>query len=227
MCCFFCGVQIYADIPLPGRDIAQSKGLNAGIGFGSLNQVNCKTLLTWASHANYSYNSFLSGGASIKFIGGKLDSANSLVTQRYSLNAKVMQQQPKYVLFIGPVFSFENTDLSELRKAFSSQEDEKNTVNTECRNSYEKIGSSIGYQSGAGFLITPNWAFNFGHSLDWTFKGIYIASFGGALAFNLRELFENLKNNTKNFWLSLEYLNSFSKNNASNHNIILGAAVGF
>jgi len=218
----------YAGAPLPGQDGAQSKGLTAGMGFGTLNSASCRALWTWTGHGSYSYNSYLSGGASIKFLGGNLDSAN-LINQRYSVNAKVMHNQPSYALFIGPVFSFENTDLSALRKEFSSIGDDDDDIGTDtrCSELYAKIGSSIGYQSGFGFLATPNWGFSFGHNLDLTFKGIFIASFSGAIAFNLREQFEKLTENTENFWLSLEYSTSLSRNSAYVHSIILGLTVGF
>jgi len=217
----------YAGAPLPGQDVAQNRGLTAGMGFGALNSTGCRTLWTWTGGGNYFYNSYLSGGASIKFLGGNLDSANNIVNQRYSVDAKVMHNQPSYALFIGPVFSFENIDLSALRRRNNDDDDDNVETDTQCSELYAKIGSSIGYQSGLGFLATPNWGFSFGHNLDWTFKGIFIASFSGAIAFNLREQFEKLMENTENFWLSLEYSTSLSKNNDNVHNIILGLTVGF
>ena len=218
----------HAGAPLPGQDVVQNKGLTAGMGFGTLNSADCKTLWTWTGHGSYSYNSYLSGGASIKFLGGNLDSANNLINQRYSVNAKVTHSQSNLALFIGPVFSFENTDLSALRKEFSSIGGDDNIgTGTQCSELYAKIGSSIGYRSGVGLLATPNWGFSFGHNLDLTFKGIFIASFSGAIAFNLREQFEKITENTENFWLSLEYSTSFSKNNSNVNNIIMGLTVGF
>jgi|TergutMp193P3_1026864.scaffolds.fasta_scaffold04927_3 hypothetical protein len=214
-------------IPLPVQGIAQNKGLTAGIGLGTINSADCKTLWTWTGHGNYSYNSYLSGGASIKFLGGDLDSAHNIVNQRYSIDAKIAHSQPKYVLFIGPVFSFENTNLSVLRKEFSNTRDHNEDVKTQCSELYAEIGSSVGYQSGIGFLATPSWGFNFGHNLDLTLNKVFIASFSGAIAFNLREQFEKLMENTRNFWLSLEYSASFSKKNIGIHNVILGAALGF
>jgi hypothetical protein len=217
----------HAGVPLPGQDGAQNKGLTAGMGFGTLNSTSCRTLWTWAGHGSYSYNSYLSAGASIKFLGGNLDSANNLINQRYSVNAKITHKQPNYALFVGPVFSFENTDLSALRKEFSSIGGDDDRTDTKCSESYAEIGSSIGYKSGLGFLATPNWGFSFGHNLDLTFRGIFIASFSSAIAFNLREQFEKLTENTENFWLSLEYSTSLSRNSTYVHNIILGLTVGF
>ncbi len=214
-------------IPLPGHGIAQDKGLTAGMGLGTINSTNCKTLWTWTGHGNYSYNSHLSGGASIKFLGGEPDSMRNIINQRYSIDAKIAHSQPRYVLFIGPVFSFENTTLSDLRREFSNMGNHNENVKTHCDELYGEIGSSIGYQSGVGFLATPNWGLNFGHNLDLAFNGAFIASFSASIAFNLREQFEKLKENTRNFWLSLEYSTSVSKKNINIHNIILGAALGF
>jgi len=219
-------------IPLPGQGIAQNKGLAAGAGLGILSSSGCKTLWTWAGQGNYAYNSNLSGGASIKFLGGNLDSVNNLVNQRYSINAKFTHSKPRYALFLGPVFSFENTNLSTLRKDLIKEDrdfepEPEMETDTECSNSYAKMGSSIGYHSGGGFLLTPNWGINFGHGLDITFNGTLIASFSSAIAFNLREKFEKLKKNTENLWLSLEYSTSLTRNNAIAHSAIFGAMVGF
>ena len=215
-------------IPLPGHGIAQGKGLTAGMGVGTLKSSGCKMLWSWAGQGNYSYNSNLSGGASIKFVGGNLDSANNLVNQRYSVNAKFTRSEPKYALFAGPVFSFENTDLSELRNEFSNIGDEDNIeIATRCSRMYAEIGSSIGYQSGAGFLLTPNWGISIGHNLDLTFTGTFIASLSSSIAFNLRDRFDKFKNNTENLWLSLEYSTSMSRNSAVIHNVILALALGF
>ena len=219
-----------ADIPLPNSYIAQSKGLTAGMGFGTRSYTSCKTLWTWTSYGQYSYSSVISGGASIIFLGGNLDSVYNFTDQRYSLNLKFTYNQPKYVLTAGPIFSFKNTNLSVLRKELThigADGRNKMIATTECEDLLNRTGSSIGYQSGIGFLLTPSWGFNLGHNLDLTFKGTYIPSFSGSLAFNLRELFEKLIENTKNFWLSFEYSTTLIKDNQSTHDIILGLAVGF
>jgi len=219
-----------AEIPLPKQDIAQNSGLTAGMGIGPLNSTNCKTLWAWTSHIHHSYNSFLASGASIKFLGGNLDSSNNIINQRYSINTRIMRNNPKLTLFVGPAFSFENTNLSALRKEFSNigmDESADIRTDTQCSSIYEKVGSSIGYQSGAGFLVTPRWGLSFGHDLDLTLKGTIMATFSGSIAYNLRELYEKLMNNTKNFWLALEYSALLSESNTSIHNVILGLAVGF
>jgi len=218
-------------IPLPGHSIAQNKGLTAGVGLGMLKSSSCKTLWSWAGQGNYSYNSYLSGGISIKFVGGNLDSANNLINQRYSVNTKLTHSDPRYVLFAGPIFSFENTDLSTLRKEFRNiggdDEYANMEIGTKCSRMYEEIGSSIGYQTGFGFLLTPNWGISIGHNMDLTFTGILMASFSSSIAFNLREQFEKFKENTENLWLSIEYSTSLSKSSAVIHNFILGLALGF
>lgn len=218
--------SIAGAIPLPGHAIAQSKGLSAGMGVGVLQSSNCKTLWSWAGHGDYSYSSNISGGASIKFVGGNLDSINNLVNQRYSVNAKFMFNEPKYVLFAGPIFSFENTDLGTLRNEFTNFGDDDGG-GTRCSRMYEEIGSSIGYQSGASLLLAPDWAVSVGHNLDLTFSGSFIASISMSIAFNLRNQFEKFKDNTKNLWLSLESSTSMSKNSSVINNFILGVALGF
>lgn len=184
---------------------------------------------TWTSQGTYSYNSTLSGGLNIKFLGGNLDSANNLIWQRYSANAKFAYSQPRYAFFGGPVVSFENTDLNALRSDFSNigHGNEEDVSDTECRNFFEKIGTSAGYQSGIGFLATPIWGFTFGHNLDLTLKGLFMASFSGSIAFNLREQFERFKENTKNVWLSFEYSTTLIENRTNTHNIIIGLVLGF
>jgi len=224
---FFLFTYSNAGIPLPGHGIAQSKGLTAGMGVGTLKNSGCKSLWSWASQGNYSYSSNLSGGISIKFLGGNLDSANNLVNQRYSVNAKFKSGNPTHVLFLGPVFSFESINLSSLRKEFTGIGiDENDDSETKCSRLYADIGSSIGYQIGAGFLLTPNWGVSVGHNLDLTFTGTPIAAFSSSVAFNLREQFEKFKSNTENLWLSIEYSASMSKSSIV-HNFVLGLALGF
>jgi len=214
-----------AGTPLPGLYIAQNKGLTAGMGFGTRSYTACKTIWTWTSYGQYSYNPMLSGGASIVFLGGDLDSVYNFIDQKYSLNLKFTYNQPKYVLAIGPIFSFKNTNLNALRKEFIHGVEP--IVRTDCEDLLNKTGSSIGYQSGIGLLLTPNWGVTFGHNLDLTFKGTFTPSFSGSIAFNLRDVFEKLIANTENFWLSFEYSISMIEDNHSTHDIILGLAVGF
>ncbi|MDR1812166.1 MAG: hypothetical protein LBQ87_05020 [Candidatus Fibromonas sp.] len=217
-----------AAVPLPGQTMAQVKGLDAGMGFGLVKHKGCKALWTWTSQANYSYDSLLSGGPSLKFLGGNLDSTNNIVYQRYSASGKIMYNRSRYALFIGPVLSFENTNLSTLRREFSTIGENREHENaTECGDLFAKIGSSIGYHSGGGFLATPSMGFSFGHNLDLTLDGAIIVSFSSSIAFNLREQFEKLRENTKNLWLSLEYSIMPRRNKNDIHNFILGLAVGF
>jgi len=219
-----------AGTPLPDFYIAQDKGLTAGMGFGTRSYTSCKTLWTWTSYGQYSYNSTLSGGASIMFLGGNLDSVYNFIDQKYSLNVKFTYNQPSYAITIGPVFSFKNTNINALRKEFThiGNDDKLETVErTECEDLLDKAGSSVGYQSGIGFLLTPNLGLSFGHNLDLTFKGALTPSFSGSVAFNLRELFEKLIENTENFWLSLEYSLSMIEDHHKTHDVILGLAVGF
>jgi hypothetical protein len=221
-------VVSYADIPLPNRNIAQSKGMSAGVGFGSQIYSKCRNLFAWTGYGNYSYNQIFSAGASIKFSGGILDTISSIIYQRYSINTMFASVKPKYVLFLGPVFSFENTDLRDLFDDFqhigSGGEDR---VETECGEISSAIGSSIGYQSGIGYLINSDWGVGFGHVLDLTFSGNYLLSLSASVAFNLRERFEKLKENTQNCWLSLEYSIDFTKSSINIHNVLLGFALGF
>jgi hypothetical protein len=219
----------HANIPLPKMNIAQSKGITAGMGLGTMHQAGCKTLWTWTGYGNYSYNSSFSAGPSIKFFGGNLDSANNLVSQRYSLEAKFKRHRQNHILFVGPIFSFDNTNLSILRNEFTNIKDDWHAeigAETKCRDTFMQIGSSIGYQSGAGFVLAPNWAFTLGHNLDLTSKGFFIMSFSSSLAFNLRDKFEKLIVNTKNSWMFFEYSPSLIKSNAT-HYLIWGLAIGF
>jgi len=203
-------------IPLPNLSVAQSNGIVAGMGIGTLKYAGCKTLWTWTAQGSYSYNSFLSSGPRIKFLGGNLDSENNIVNQKYAAYANFTYRQPDYALFWGPVASFEIIDITSLS--------EENT--TECGDLLSETDLSLGYQSGIGFLITQNWGINFGHSMELMLNGAYTIAFSGAIAFNLRDQFENFVANTKNFWLFLEYSPTLIKANISNH-VILGFAVGF
>jgi len=227
---FFLFANSSAGIPLPDSYIAQNKGLTTGMGFGTRSYTNCKTLWTWTGYGQYSYNPILSSGMSIMFLGGNLDSVYNFIDQKYSLNAKFTYNQPKYVLTAGPVFSLKNTNLKALRKEFTHigiDEKTKAIAKTECEELLDKTGSSIGYQSGIGFLLTPNLGLTFGHNSDLTFKGTFTPSFSGSIAFNLRELFEKLMENTENFWLSFEYSISMIKDKHMTRDIILGLAMGF
>jgi len=215
-------------IPLPNQGIIQNTGLAAGMGLGYLSRKSCKNLWTWTIHGNYFYNSFISAGPSLKFSGGNLDSANNLVNQRYSANMRFIHIQEKYAVFIGPVFSFDNTDLSNLRNEFSHIGDgPENPSDIECKELFEKTGSSIGYHSGMGFLIAPNWGITLGHSFDWMLTGSQIVSFSTSIAYSFREHFKKFMENTKNTWLSLEYSISPNQSKSNTHGFILGIVLGF
>jgi len=216
-------------IPLPNHGIVQSKGLTAGMGLGALNHSGCKNLWTWTMQGNYFYNSIVSSGPSIEFLGGNIDSKNNIVNQRYSGNLKFTHAKEKYAVFMGPVLSFDNTNLKALRDEFShiGGAEHEPVKNTECPELFEKMGSSIGYQSGAGFLLGQNWGLTLGHSFDWMLTGSYITSFSTSMAYNLRRHFEKLIDNTKNFWLALEYSISPNQSKNSTHSLILGIALGF
>jgi len=221
-------LQNQGTIPLPGQGIIQNKGLTAGMGFGTISRTGCKNLLTWNVQGNYFYNSYISAGPSIKFLGGNLDSDNNLVNQRYSGNLKFIHTQEKYAVFIGPVLSFDNTNLSTLRNEFSHIGEFRETQNDiECKEIFEKTGSSVGYHIGTGFLLAPNLGLTFGHSFDWMLKGIYTVSLSTSIAYNLREHFEKLVENTKNSWLSLEYLISPNQSKSNINSLILGIVLGF
>jgi len=215
-----------ATIPLPNQGIIQSSGLTAGMGLGYLSRTGCKNLWTWTMQGNYFYNSVISSGPSLKFLGGNLDSANNLVNQKYSANLKFTHIQEKYAVFIGPVLSFDNTDLNALRNEFSNIGESQET-NLECKELFEKTGSSIGYHSGTGFLIAPNWGITLGHSFDWMLTGSQIVSFSTSIAYNLREHFEKFIENTKNSWVSLEYSISPNQSKSNTHGFILGIVLGF
>ena len=214
-------------IPLPNQSIMQNQGLIAGMGLGSLSRSGCKNLWTWTVQGTYVYNSLISSGPSLKFLGGNLDSENNLVNQRYSGNLKFTYTQEKYAVFLGPVLSFDNTNLNTLRNEFSHLGSHISSNNTECKELFEKIGSSIGYHSGTGFLFAPNWGFTLGHSFEWMLTGSYIASLSTSIAYNLREHFEKLIENTKNSWLSLEYSISPNQTKSNTNSLILGIVLGF
>jgi len=215
-------------IPLPNQSIIQSNGITAGMGLGTLSRSGCKNLLTWNIQGNYFYNSIISSGPSLKFFGGNLDSENNLANQRYSANMKITNTQEKYAVFVGPVISFDNTDLNTLRNEFSHIGANREILNNpECKELFEKIGSSIGYHSGAGFLLSQNLGFTLGHSFEWMLTGNYTVSLSTSIAYNLREHFEKLIENTKNSWLSLEYSISPNQSKSNLHSFILGIVLGF
>jgi len=216
-------------IPLPNQDVLQNKGLTAGMGLGSLRRSNCKNLWIWTVHGTYYYNSVISSGPSLQFLGGDLDSENNIVNQRYSANLKFTHTEKKYAVFLGPVFSFDNTNLSTLRNEFShiGGPDRDTQSNSGCKVLFEKTGSSVGYQTGAGFLLAPNFGFTIGHSLDLMLTGSYMISLSTSVAYSLREHFEKFIENTKNSWLSLEYSISPNQSKSSTHSIILGIVLGF
>jgi len=218
-------------IPLPSQDVVQNKGLTAGMGLGSLRRSGCKDLWIWTVHGQYFYNSLISAGPSLQFLGGNLDSENNIVNQRYSANVKFTRNEEKYAVFIGPVLSFDNTNLSALRNEFShigaGGADNNISNGSECKELFEKTGSSLGYSAGAGFLFAPNLGFTIGHSFDWMLTGSYIVSLSVSVAYSLREHFENLIENTKNSWLSLEYSINPNQSKGSTHSIILGLVLGF
>jgi hypothetical protein len=213
----------HAGLPLARQAVALDSGVSAGMAMGFAGRTHCNNLWNWQGQIEYAYTDWASAGASLKFYGGKLDSGSSLVYQRYSLQAKFIRLQPRYALFFGPIFSFDNTDLSALRNASNNTE-----TRGGCAETFGNPASSVAYHTGGTYLFGESWAALLGHTFDITFDGEYQAGFSLGLAFDLHKHLERFRQNTQSAWLSAEANANFTAASwLPIYSVLFGLAIGF
>jgi hypothetical protein len=148
------------------------------------------------------------------------------VYQRYSLQAKIIRLQPRYALFIGPMFSFDNTDLSALRNKNNSGYSAE--PRSECAETFGNPGSSVAYHAGVTYLFSESWAVLLGHTLDIAFDGERQAGFSLGLAFDLHKHMERFSQNAQSAWLSAEANANFTSASwMPIYSVLFGLAIGF
>jgi hypothetical protein len=213
-----------AGLPLSRQSVAQDSGLMAGIAMGFAGRAHCNHMWNWQGQVEYAYTDWISAGASLKFYGGKIDSASSLIYQRYSLQAKFIRARPRYALFIGPVFSFDNTDLAALRGSIGRD----TSAISACAETFGNPGSSISYHAGGTYLFTESLAGILGQSFDIAFDGAIQVGISLGLAFNLHPYLGRFGENTQSSWLSMEMTTNFTSASwYPIYNVLFGLSVGF
>ena len=75
-------------IPLPKQSIYMEKGIQAGIGLGTVWRTSCQARFQWLGGVEYAYTPRISGSASARMFGGNLDANSSLVYSRYFINGR-------------------------------------------------------------------------------------------------------------------------------------------
>jgi hypothetical protein len=220
-------------IPLPRQTLYLARGLGGGVGLGKVGRNGCQSMSVWQVQGEYAYSPGLSGGVNMKIYGGNVDTAVSIVYQRYYVHGKFHYASPRYDLYLGPVFGFDNTNLKTIRReigGIGDGGDEGDTTATAsaCADLYGAQGVSLGYEAGMGALLHPDWGMMVGHSFDLTTGSDAQFAVSLALAFNLWNHWERLRENLQGSWVVLEWNANLSLSSTTPLNsVVLGITLGF
>jgi len=216
-------------IPLPRQTLYLSEGIGGGFGLGSVGRKGCQSMSVWQAQGEYAYSPSLSGGMNMKLFGGNVDKQNAIVYQRYSLHSKFHRSAPKYDLYIGPVFGFDNTDLKAIREEIHSiggvTGDEPNA---RCAETFGAQGMSLGYEAGMGAVLHRDWGAVVGHTFDVTTSGDTQFAVSLALAFNIWNHWERLRRSLQGSWLVVEWQSNLALASQDPVNsVVFGVTLGF
>lgn len=220
-------------IPLPRQTLYLARGLGGGVGLGKVGRNGCQSMSVWQVQGEYAYSPSLSGGANMKIYGGNVDTSVSIVYQRYYVHGKFHHASSRYDLYLGPVFGFDNTNLKTMRQeigGIGDGGDEGDTTATAsaCADMYGAQGVSLGYEAGMGALLHPDWGMMVGHSFDLTTGSDAQFAVSLALAFNLWNHWERLRENLQGSWVVLEWNANLSLSSTTPLNsVVLGITLGF
>ena len=227
---FTVSVCAETSIPLPRQGVYMSQGLSAGVGVGLVGRKHCKRMSVWQGQMDYAYSPGLSGGANIKFYGGNLDEERSLVYQRYTVHAKFHWPRNRIDVFLGPRFGFDNTSLQEMRQELLGEDGlSGDSLGVDlCAESIGAQGMSFGYESGLGLALAQDWGLNIGHSLDLTTEGDTQFGVSAALAYNIWNHWERLRESLQSAWLIAEGHSVMPlQGKAALNSLVLGFTLGF
>ena len=199
-------------IPIPRERTYQQEGFGVGLGGGMLfpSGSHCNRLALWQGTVEYYYASYLSAGFSARMYGGNVDDKYAMIYQRYHTHLLMHYLvQPRWMLYVGPTFGFETTDLNEIRHgehngSLVNEKDEEKAVG--CKNEYSLDGVSGGLTMGTGYRISDDWAVNGGAGIEYNSAEVGQLSIAFGAGFNLRNYVGILQRNFLGGWIVVEGL---------------------
>lgn len=223
-------VQSAESIPLPRQSHYLSQGLQAGMGLGNVWRSGCQSRFSFQGGAEYSYKSWISGGGAARLFGGAVDEDNSLVYTRYFTHVR-MHTQPRsnLDLYMGPVFSFDNTSINTIRENLSHADGD--TIETEtgrCADAYDVNGPGLGWDAGAGWLLHPMFGLTASTGAEANLDKSIRFSFSGGFAFNLYAISGRMQRSLRAAWIHADWINAVRMHSSGwESSFLVGVSGGF
>lgn len=221
-------------IPLPRQSHYLKKGLQSGMGLGSLSRSGCQSRFQWQGGAEYSYTRNISGGGAVRLFGGAVDDETSLIYSRYFVHTRFhIQPLSTLDLYLGPFFGFDNTSISAMRDSWETRGDDPDAEadadpSTQCSDAYDVNGPGFGWDAGIGWLAHPLFGFTGSNMAEVNFQRKLRLSFSGGFAFNIYAVSPRLQRFVTAGWIHLDWIKAFTMHSGGSENsILLGMSVGF
>ncbi|MDR1760391.1 MAG: hypothetical protein LBR60_07690 [Fibrobacter sp.] len=197
---------VWADggVPLPRQTSYHPKGASMSLAIGSLKPSgsSCKRMLTWQGQGEFFYTSWMSAGLNIRMNGGNLDKEYHIIYQRYLAHARFYGKfSDNFVILLGPIVGFENTDLSRMR---DEESDTQKADDDLCSDEYAMGGFSYGMEAGFGWKIIRDIGFVFRGAYEAIENDYSLVQINAGFAYNLRNHVDWLKRNLLGSWVSIE-----------------------
>jgi hypothetical protein len=219
-------------IPLPRQSQYLEKGLQAGMGVGSVWMSNCQARYQWRGTMEYSYNKKVSGGFAARMFGGDIDSSHALIYARYFTHLRYHTLlRPNFDWYFGPEIGFDNINTQAIRNFRTDPTEVPVTTTSSCQEAYAGSGVGLGLETGFGWVPFPLFGVAGFGSMDITLPKHPRAIFGVGFGFNIHEKWKRLQDNLAAAWIHLDVIKAFpllseSIENSEN-SVILGFSIGF
>jgi len=215
-------------IPLPKQSNYLEKGIQAGLGMGSVWRKDCQSRFQWQGDIEYSYSPHLSGSASARMFGGDIDSTSSLIYSRYFVNSRYHIQPRKTAdLYAGMGIGFDNTSFQTIRRDLGKNEEYSVDAGT-CQEAFDFNGISISLEAGAGMLPFKRVGFTTSNTLEINYQKKLRYSFSLGTAVGLVDLWARLYDNLSSTWVHLEWVNTRTLGvSGSENSVLVGFSIGF
>lgn len=215
-------------IPLPSQSHYLAHGIQTGMAAGGLSQKKCQTRFSWVGSFEYAYTPQWSGGASARLFGGDIDASHSVVSTRYTVQARHhwlwSEQWDTYLQLAG---TFDNSTFQALRQNFFAPEKAAILDTGYCMDALDYNGAAISLELGSGSVVVGDLGFYSAlqAELNTQKKIRYTLRIG--TAYELRPLWKRLQDHLQSAWISLEWSRSYApKIQGASDMILLGFQFG-
>jgi len=203
------------------------KGIQAGIGLGTVWRTSCQARFQWLGGVEYAYTPRISGSASARMFGGNLDANSSLVYSRYFINGRYHFQPFDHMdFYAGPGLGFDNTSFQTIRNDLGSSAADSNV--SSCQEAFDFNGPSLGGEMGLGWLPVQRFGLTASNSFEVNYQEKLRYTFSLGAAIRLIDLWLRLQNNLSSAWVYMDWVNTqtWGVPDAEN-SFLLGFSVGF